>query len=88
MSLEAPQTQENGREKLRVKMYIQTELIKRYTGMDHPDNEHAFEWIAKYSAKFRDIFSQKLIDEPNFLEVFENDKETYIVEFENILKDQ
>jgi len=87
MSLEAPQTPDNAKEKLRVKMDIQSELIRRYTGMDHPDNEHAFEWIAHFSAKFRDLFAQRLIDEPTFLEVFESDRETYISEFENMLKE-
>lgn len=88
MSLEAPQSKNYERQKLDVKMAIQRALVERYTGVGKTKEEQeadAFKWIDANSAKFRELFAQKLIDEPNFLEDFEHDKEKYISEFESAL---
>lgn len=85
MSLEFPKNPD-AHEVLRVKLEIQTELIKLFTGDEDPTNDRALGWIEIYSKPFNELFTQKVEKDPEFFLNYESKKEEIITDFKQELR--
>jgi len=86
MSLEFPKTPD-AHEVLRVKLEIQIELIKLFTGDKDPEEDKVLGWIETYSKSFHDLYEKKISEDPEFFQTYEVEKDTIIAYFVEKLRE-
>ncbi len=67
---------------LKVKMAIQSELIRRALPTGDETTESKIDWINLNSAKFAELFEQKLSENPNLINEYYENPTTVIQSFE------